>query len=64
MITQAVIPLSILTAVPPAGCSSGTVAEAKCYCILYIREFFVIYINYLADKYSYLIGYFLVKLPI
>ena len=68
MITQAVILLSILTAVPlqqPAGrASCGTAPKEKRYKTLYIREYYSIYINDLADKYSCLIGNFGLKLPI
>ncbi len=70
MITQVVIPLSILAAVPllkPVGrASSGTVAKAKCHWLyrLYIRDILSLYINNLPDKYSYLIRNFGLKLPI
>ena len=68
MITQAVIPLSILAAVMlltrPVGCSSSTAAKAKRYKTLYIRENLSMHINGLANKYSCLIGNFGLKLPI
>ncbi|SVD54855.1 uncharacterized protein METZ01_LOCUS407709 [marine metagenome] len=48
----------------PAGCSSRHSSGNKKLLILYIREYFPLYINCLREKYSYLIGNFDLKLPI